>query len=484
MLGLAILMPGTREIIAQSITETWADKAVKLRYEDLAPEVAERVKLCILDAIGVMLYTSSLDESKLYLTRPLAQGGAAEAVVWGINVKLPLETAGACNTYLIHGHEIDDGDTRAGGGVHPTCVVAGSALAVAEYTQASGKDLILACALGYNMMGRLVAAMMPPKTKSLHARGFMPTAITGPGSAAIVAAKLMKMDAQDTADAIGIALGGGSGLFQYLFDQTEDKKVHVSRATRTGLEAVMLASQGLPGPRRIIEGKAGLLNAYQCPTEPETLVGGFDTMDAVLDIQSKFYSCAAPIIPVLDALESLVLEHKFTAREVDNITLQLNGLRIPKSALANINNFKPPVTVTGAQLNINFTLALYLYHKGTLVHAFTANALKDQRVLALANKVACNTDGDGNGSIQVTLSDGRKLTAPIQGKAKLPVPHQRDRRIQKFKELTAQRLSPTQQDKVIQMVDQLETVENISDWAAEINGFLTPHTKKTSRRRR
>ena len=98
---------------APSVTAVWADAIANARYEDLSAEVVQRAKLCILDNIGVIAHTSTLPELRNYLDRQFSNGGPAEATVWGYGRKLPLETAAACNAFLIHGNEIDDSDFRS-----------------------------------------------------------------------------------------------------------------------------------------------------------------------------------------------------------------------------------------------------------------------------------------------------------------------------------------------------------------------------------
>jgi len=124
---------------APSVTSVWAEAIAKARYQELSPEVIKRTKLCILDNIGVIAQTSTLKEAHTFLERPLTLGGPAAATVWGINAKLPLETATACNAYLIHGNEIDDSDFRSN--YRASCVSLPAPLTVAEYTHASGRDL-------------------------------------------------------------------------------------------------------------------------------------------------------------------------------------------------------------------------------------------------------------------------------------------------------------------------------------------------------
>src|SRR5215510_14845488 len=241
------IIAATLSETAASVAEVWAKAIHKVRYEDLSPEVIKRTKLCVLDNIGVLAHTSLLVPSRLYLERPLALGGAREATVWGFNAKLPLETAAACNAFLVHGNEIDDSDFRSN--YRPSCVSVAPALTVADYTKALGRDLILATAIAYSVNGLLASQL-----NSLQGLGFMPSAVVGPAGAASVYAKLMKFDGKKTQWALSLGIGAGGGLFQYYFDQTEEKKLHVARAVRSGIECAILAGKGWEGPSHVVEG--------------------------------------------------------------------------------------------------------------------------------------------------------------------------------------------------------------------------------------
>ncbi len=129
----------------EPIAAQWAAAIHRAQFADLPAEVVERAKLCLLDSLSVMAYTTTLASSKEALARVLALGGPAEATVWGYGKRLPVEQAAYCMGYLIHAHEIDDSDFR--GGYRPSCVSVAPVLAMAEHTHASGRDLLLALRL-------------------------------------------------------------------------------------------------------------------------------------------------------------------------------------------------------------------------------------------------------------------------------------------------------------------------------------------------
>lgn len=469
---------GAAEEQAQSVTKVWADAIVRARYEDLSPEVIKRTKLCILDNIGVIAHTSTLKESLDFLERPLKLGGPAEATVWGVNSKLPLETATACNAYLIHGNEIDDSDFRSN--YRPSCVSLPAALTVAEYKHSTGRDLLLATAIAYSVNGRLAAQL-----DRLQAFGFMPSSVVGGGGCAAAAAKLMNFDADQTCAALGLGIAGGGGLFQYYFDQTEDKKLHVSRTARTGVEAALLAGKGWKGPEHIVEGPSGLLPSYLRGTgrklDYDWMKRDFNKFEGSLYVYPKFTSCSSSIGPFIDALDPIYKREKLKASDIDRFVIIREW---PKDGpfAQKILHFEPPQTIVGAQLNMNFAIALYLHRGSASVYDFTHQSLSDKAVLDLAARAGYEEVPEKSDyAIRLLLRNGRTVEAPFRySHGEKPEPELLDRRMEKFALLTRERLTDSARQQIIEMVEQLDSVKDVSAWTAAIHRLLKPVRAKTT----
>jgi 2-methylcitrate dehydratase PrpD len=460
------------EATTPSVTTVWAEAIARARYEDLRPEVVKRAKLCILDNIGVMAHTSTLKDSMTFLERPLKIGGPADATVWGLGVKLPLETATACNAYLIHGNEIDDSDFRSN--YRASCVSLPAPLTVAEYTRTSGRDLILATAIAYSVNGRLAAQL-----DRLQGLGFMPSSVVGGGGSAAAAAKLMKLNGAQTLSALGLGIGGGGGLFQYYFDQTEDKKLHVARTARMGVEVAMLAANGWKGPAHIVEGAAGLLPSYLRGTgrtmDYEAMKRDFAQFEGPLFVFPKFTATSSSIGPFLDALDPVYKREKIKAADIERFIIVREW---PKDGpfAQKILHFEPPQTIVGAQLNMNYAVSLYLHRGSASVHDFTEEALGDKAVLDLAARAGYEETSEKSPfTIRLLLRDGRKLEAPFRySRGEKQEPEAMEQRMEKFATLTRDRLTDSTRQQVIEMVDRLDTTKDIAQWTAAIHKLLKP----------
>src|SRR3990172_3926508 len=183
----------------------------ELKYDNLPPEVIARVKDLILDQVGIMLACSTLPWSKVIYDYVRDWGdNKQESTIAHYGDRTKAENAVFVNSSFGHGFEIDD--HYLPGQSHPGCIVVPSAIAMAEREHGTGKDLILAVAAGYEVMGRINKAIAP----SCLIRGFhAPTSISGPFAAAAVAGKILDFEPELMLNALSIAGSHASGVIEY-----------------------------------------------------------------------------------------------------------------------------------------------------------------------------------------------------------------------------------------------------------------------------
>jgi 2-methylcitrate dehydratase PrpD len=300
----------------------------------------------------------------------------------------------------------------------------------------------------------------------------MPSSVVGAAGGAAAAAKLLGSDAMQMQHALTLGIVSGGGLFQYYFDQTEEKKLHVARTARTGVELALLARQGWQGPPRAIEGNAGLLTSYLRgagrTTDLDKLRQAMAKLDGPLYIYPKFTACSASIGPFLDALAPLWKSERLTAADVASFTVvdwQLLGEFREK-----ILHFEPPITVTGAQLNFNYTVSLFLNRGSASVYDFTEEALHDRNVLSLAAKAAFEeVPASAPSMLRIHLKNGRTIQAPFRrSQGERPEPELRAMRLEKFERLTAKRLTPAARKRTLELVNSVEQSPDSAAWIRSI----------------
>jgi 2-methylcitrate dehydratase len=230
-------------------TAAWAlaRYAVNLKYEDLPADVVAITKRRILETLGVALYDYNVPPILILRNVVMSEGGTPEATIIGSGQKTNVVNATMVNGSMIR--YLDFTDTywsdKAYGYMHPSNSIA-EALAVAERQHASGKDLIVATVLAYEIQSRLVDTFVFPNISQHTGAGFTAPAVAG---------KLLGMNADQIANAIGI---GGSRNFTiegvYGVGFTSDMKAFgYAAGSANGVMAALLAQKGFTGPVTIFE---------------------------------------------------------------------------------------------------------------------------------------------------------------------------------------------------------------------------------------
>src|SRR5207253_1177777 len=123
---------------------------------------------------------------------------------------------------------------------------------------ASGKAVIEAIVAGYETAIAIARACHP----NMRRRGFHPTGACAVFGAATAAAKLRGLTAPQIADTIGIAASSAAGLFAFVNGGADIKRLHAGHASREGLQAALLAEQGVQGPPDVVEARDGFMQAF------------------------------------------------------------------------------------------------------------------------------------------------------------------------------------------------------------------------------
>ncbi|MCS6859724.1 MAG: MmgE/PrpD family protein [Abditibacteriales bacterium] len=233
-----------------TVAEKLAIWSQRLRYEDLPQPVVHEVKRRVIDSIGCALGAYASEPARI--VRELAAeytSTRAGATVIGSGQRTMPDLATFANGTMVR--YLDYNDTYLSKEpAHPSDNIP-AALAVAEARQRSGRDLILAIVIGYEIQCRLCDAA------SLRAHGWDHVNY-GNFSVACLAARLLGLSVEQTVHALGIA-----GVAHNAMRQTragtlsEWKACAFANAARNGVFAALLAAKGMSGPAPIFEGVFG-----------------------------------------------------------------------------------------------------------------------------------------------------------------------------------------------------------------------------------
>src|SRR5215468_7288011 len=235
-----------------SFTADVATRVAKLEFDDIPADVVELVRQCTLDWFGVALAGSREPAAEIVLAAALeeapsiADGGVT---VVGRADRLPASMAALVNGTASHALDYDDVNAAMNG--HPTVPVLGALLALAETRPTAGRDLVCAFVAGYEAENRVGRAL----GSAPYQRGFHATGTLGTLGAAAACARLLGLDVDTTAVALGLAATQAAGL-KSMFG-TMSKPLHAGKACANGLLAARLADRGFTAHPAAIETDQG-----------------------------------------------------------------------------------------------------------------------------------------------------------------------------------------------------------------------------------
>ena len=223
--------------------------AAETRWDDLSGEVRAHAKRCLVNAVAVAVHASARAEAAPLLDALAAEGGAPRATVWGTGARTSLQQAALANGWLCHLDDYDD--THFPTVIHPSAPTIPAAFAAAELVGASGRDFLLAVAVGIEVCCRIGAAIHP----SHYGMGWHITGTCGVFGAAAAAGRVLGLSAEAMTHAMGTAGTQASGLRETFGSMA--KAINAGHPAQAGAFAALLARGGFTGPATVLEGRRG-----------------------------------------------------------------------------------------------------------------------------------------------------------------------------------------------------------------------------------
>ena len=389
-------------------TKALAAFAAALRYDDIPAPVIAMTKACVIDAVAVALFGSSLPWSNSVenFARHVGSGGASTILSPQLR-RASAPAAALANGTFAHAFEFDN-LRQPSVGVHPGSTATLGALAVAEECGASGREFLTALVAGNECMLRTgLAAKQTSELMGFHAPGQ-----TGVFGSAIAASRIMKHDAHRTTMAIGIGGSLCSGLLAFAKAGNGGmvKRLHMGRAAEGGVTAAYLAARGFEGPDVLLEGKFGYLDVYARDGDPKLLTDGLGTRWESLNIWFKMFPCHVTAQALVRAIRELQREHRFGPQDVTRIVIETSEKVLSHHAE------RAPQDVGTAQYSVPFSVALSLFRDPADPRAFLDGPQQNPAILDLCRRIELRRyDGpvevghNASCRIEVFLADGRAV---------------------------------------------------------------------------
>jgi 2-methylcitrate dehydratase PrpD len=362
-------------------TERLAEWVVQAQFEDLPRRVTEEAKNQVLSVIA-SVHAGHFSDAGRAVSRTVKDwGGGKDATLIPSGERTALYNAIFANTALSMALDYDD-YLFAGHTGHSAVLVT---LALAEKLGASGKDFLLAQVLANEVEGRIGAsALLGPLN------GQMWSFIHLVGSA-VIAAKLLGLDKQQTQSAMGISLLQPSYPLQAGFFGSDAKTLLASMTAPLGVQAAQLAANGLRGAPDIIESPDGFTKVFA----REPLMGAYEGLGKTWltdTLSYKIYPGCAYIDTTIDCVLGLSRQHAIDGKKVKAVHVATGPLTLGMEALAAAylkGADSLPVTLN---FTVGYNVAAALLDKELTARQFARERIHDQAMWDLAGRVHLTLD--------------------------------------------------------------------------------------------
>lgn len=396
------------------VTRTAVERIAEFVTGGAPPDAArERAAIAVCDTFGVTL--AGAEEPPARMARAAVTGDSAgRCRILGTGA-----TASAIDAAFANGvaaHALDFDDMCFVSMAHPSCALVPAALAVAELNGASGRTLLDAYLIGFEIECRFGGTMNP---RHYHARGWHATSSIGTIGAAAAASRVLGLSAPATVHALGIAASLACGLKENL--GTMVKPLHAGMAARNGVMAARLAQGGFTASAQAIDGPQGYLAAMDSERPASALapaVADLGSRWEMLDtgVSVKLYPSCAATHPPLDVLLGLIRDHALTAGGVERIDVEVDSMT-PRLLI-----YERPATGLEAKFSMPFCAAAAIVFGHPTIDTFDVDRIRDARVQQLLPRVTMRANPAFDAAaplsqarVTVRMHDGRVVSAHADG---------------------------------------------------------------------
>jgi len=363
----------------------------RIGYADLDRATVAAVKRLIADGVAVAMAGSGEEAPAIAAGYVREMAAAPLSTVWGFGFRTTPAQAAYANAVSMHVLDFEPMSNPPTHAVSPTVPVA---FALAEARNAGGREIVAACAKGFEMQGRVLLAANP-------ARGSLPfhtPGVIGVMGSAIAAAHLLRLDAGRTANALGIAASRCGGLPANTGSMV--KCTHCGNVAAAGLEAAMLTARGFTAHPGIFEAPHGYVSTF--------FPAGFD-YDKLLEF-GRPYRCVDPGMAIKFFPSKypthFAIAAALDARPAVGDPARIRSVRIVTPEILDANRPQPRGGLEG-KFSFQYTAAAALLDGGVGFRSFTDERRFRTDMAALLEKISVVYD-------KSILQDTRRMQVTVE----------------------------------------------------------------------
>lgn len=384
--------------------EHLAQFCVDTHFDDLPAALVAQAKRHILDTFGATLAGAGSDVAKQ--ARLVFEGETGHTLVWGTDWLVGAAQAAMLNGIAAHALELDD----TGGCDHSGAVVLPAVMAAVSMSgkTVSGREFITAVVIGYEIGRRVLEAC--GSYLAHNGAGWHSTATCGVFGAAAASARILGLDAAQTLSALGIAGSFSGGLWAFIHDGSQSKKLHSGRAAEGGLLAARFAQRGITGPTKLFDDVWGgfLKTLAGDAAVPEALDAELGQVWKLARCSIKPYAACRGTHSAIDALGLLMAQLQVGADQVEDIQVSLCGF------LQDMCGGQEVASLAAAQMSLRYALAARLVLGHCRLEAYDEAQRSDPRMVHWMSRIRLEADPqlseDGEPVVSVRTVDGRQAS--------------------------------------------------------------------------
>src|SRR5260221_8256133 len=327
---------------------------------------------------------------------------APQSSVLGREERVDMASAALANGITSHTFDFDD--THLKTIIHPAGPVASALLALAEVRGSSGREVIDALVLGIDVSCRVGNCIYPEH----YDGGWHITGSTGMLGAAAGCARLLDLDEQRTAMALGIAASQPIGMREQF--GTMPKPFHPGGAARAGLTSALLAANGFTASARAIEAPRGFAQVVSPKYDWNEITGELGKRFEISFNTYKPFACGIVIHPTIDAATQL-RANGVAAADVERVELRVHPL------VLELTGKKEPHDGLQGKFSVYHGFAAGLIFGRAGEGEYDDAIVRREDVVALLRKVEAIVDEkirEESADVTAVLRDGRRVRVVVE----------------------------------------------------------------------
>ncbi len=411
------------------------------------------------DTIGVTLAGAVEPASRIVQKLAELEGCISRSSVFGTQLRTSVSWAALANGTAAHALDFDDMCFVSL--AHPSAPLVSAAMAMAERLGASGKAMLEAYVLGFEVEAVLGRVMNPKH----YQQGWHCTSTLGSIGAATACARLLHLDAPSTVNCIALAASQTSGLKENF--GTMSKPLHAGLAARNGVLAAQLAQNGFTASERALDGPQGFLLAMSSEGNDllETCSSLGDRWEILeTGITVKLYPSCAATHPALDAVLDLRNEHQLTADQIQSVEVEVDSIT------PNLLIYDRPKTGLEGKFSMNLCVAAALSDGRVGLETFEDAYVQSARIQELLPRIALrvnpslgkNAPALTQAIVTIKLNGGKVLRREANGARGYPQhPPSAEELGTKFRSCAMKALPEENVESVLDCLHDLESLRDV-----------------------